>query len=169
MTMLLIKSSYLETSMKYVGIIVATALAALLVACGSDTSSTVTNPANGAWSATVANSSGQQLGSFTFNMAQNSTALTGSNMNFSNMGTLAQCFGNGTTFTGQMGPGRMNGGTMSMTMSWTPSGGTQPNTLTMQGTMAMGMGSGSGTFTLTGQTPGCTSQMGTFTMTHMST
>lgn len=109
------------------------------------------------------------MGSFTFNMMQNNTSLVGSNMNFANMGSsLAQCFGAGTVMNGSMGSGMMNGGTMTMSMSWTPSGSTQTNTMTMQGNMAMGMGSGSGTFTLTGQTPGCTSQTGNFTMSHMS-
>jgi hypothetical protein len=116
----------------------------------------------------ICNTMNQQLGSFTFNMTQNDTALNGSSMNFANIGSLAQCFGAGTVMSGQMGPGMMNGGTMTMTMSWMPSGSTATNTMTMQGTMAMGMGSGSGTFTVTGQTFGCTSQTGTFTMTHTS-
>jgi hypothetical protein len=155
---------------KNLEIIAATTLVAMLIGCGSGTTnpSSVTNPATGAWSATIDNSSGQQVGSFTFNMMQNGTALSGNNMNFSNMGALAPCFGTGTTFAGQMGPGMMNGGTMGMTMSWTPPGATQPNTLIMQGTMGMGMGSGSGSFTLSGQNPGCTTQAGTFTMTHRS-
>jgi hypothetical protein len=59
----------------------------------------------------------------------------------------------------------MNGGTMNMTMSWTPPGSMQTNTLTMNGTMAMGMSSGNGNFTLTGETPGCHSQSGTFSLT----
>ena len=153
--------------MKRVGVLAAIALVIALVACGGSNSST-TNPATGAWSETLATSSGQQVGSFTFNMTQNGTALSGSSMTFANMGSLSQCFGNGTTMSGQMGAGMMDGGTMTMTMSWTPSGSMGTNTLTMQGNMAMGMGSGSGTFTLTGQTPGCTSQTGTFSMTHIS-
>jgi hypothetical protein len=85
-------------------------------------------------------------------------------MNFSNMGDLSQCFGTGTVMNGQMGPGMMNGGTMNMTMSWTPQGSTATNTMVMQGTMANGMSAGSGTFVLTGQSAGCTSQTGRFTM-----
>lgn len=154
--------------MKYVVVAAASVLAVLLTACGSNSSSNLTDPATGAWSETLASSSGQQVGSFTFNMTQNGTTLTGSTMNFANMGTLSQCFGSGTTMSGEMGPNMTNGGTMTMSMSWTPSGGTQTNTLTMQGTMATGMGSGSGSFTLNGQTTGCTSQTGTFTMTHTS-
>ncbi len=155
---------------KSFGILVATTLAAMLIACGGGNTSpsSVTNPATGAWSETIDNSSGQQLGSFTFNMMQNGTALSGSNMNFVNMGALAPCFGIGTTLVGQMGPGMMDGGTLGMTMSWTPPGATQPNTLIMRGTMGMGMSLGSGSFTLNGQTPGCTTQAGTFTMTHTS-
>jgi hypothetical protein len=158
----------MEASMKRMGVAATIALTVGLVACGGGTSSMTrtTNPATGAWSETLASMSNQQLGSFTFNMMQNNTALTGSGMNFGNMGSLAQCFGNGTMMSGtmmngQMSMGMMNGGTITMTMSWTPSGSMETNTITMQGTMAMGMGSGSGTFTLTGQTPGCTSQTGT--------
>ncbi len=144
-------------------------LSTALVACGGSSSTkTTTNPATGAWTETLATASGQQEGSFGFNMTQNNTNLTGSNMNFANMGSLAQCFGAGTVMNGSMGPGMMNGGTMNMTMSWTPSGSTATNTMVMQGNMVMGMGSGSGSFTLTGQTQGCTSQTGTFTMTHTS-
>lgn len=157
--------------MKLTGAFAAVALSVALIGCGGGTSSSTmptVNPATGAWSETLVGASGQQLGSFTFNMMQNDTTLTGSGMNFANMGSLSQCFGNGTTMSGQMGPGMMNGGSTTMTMSWTPSGSMGTNTMTMQGTMAMGMGSGSGTFMLTGQTFGCTSQTGTFTMTHMS-
>lgn len=156
--------------MNRLAVCLAVLLSAAMVACGGggSSTSTTTNPATGAWSETLATTSGQQLGSFTFNMTQNNTNLTGSSMNFGNMGSLAQCFGAGTVMNGGMGVGMMNGGTMTMTMSWTPSGSTQTNTLVMQGNMAMGMGSGSGTFTLTGQTSGCTSQTGSFTMSHTS-
>ena len=143
-------------------------LGLMLIGCGGSSNVTSSNPASGAWSETLANPAGQQLGSFTFDITQNNTALTGSTMNFSNMGTLAQCFGAGTVMTGQMGPGMMNGGGMTMSMSWTAPDGTGTNTITMQGNMAMGMGSGSGTFTMTGQTPGCPSETGTFTMDHGS-
>ncbi len=151
--------------------VLAVLLTTALVACGGGSSSsttTTTNPATGAWTETFTTTSGQQVASFAFNMTQNNTNLMGSNMNFANMGSFAQCFGAGTVMNGSMGPGMMNGGTMTMTMSWTPSGSTQTNTMTMQGNMAMGMGSGSGTFTLTGQTAGCTSQTGNFTMSHTS-
>lgn len=156
--------------MKYLAVLGAVALAISLVACGgsNNSSSQPTNPGTGTWSATVAAASGSQLGSFTFNMMQNNTALSGSNMNFSNMGTLGSCFGAGTVMNGQMGPGMMNGGNVDMTMSWTPSGSTLTNTMVMKGTMATGMGSGNGAFTLTGQTSGCTSQNGTFSMTRTS-
>lgn len=148
-------------------------LAIVLGACGggsSSSSQTTSNPATGAWSETLTSTVGQPLGSFAFNMTQNTTALVGSNMNFTNMGTsdLAQCFGAGTVMSGQMGQGMMNGGTMNMTMSWTPQGSSSTNTMTMQGNMAMGMGSGSGSFTINGQTSGCTSQAGTFSMAHTS-
>lgn len=149
--------------MKLLGIISAVLVATMLLGCGGGNGST-SNPANGTWSATLDTSSGEQLGSFTFDMTQNNTQLSGSNMNFANMGSLSQCFGAGTMMNGQMGPGMMNGGTMSMTMSWTQSGLT--NTLTMQGNMAQGMVSGSGTFSLTAQTSGCVSQSGDFTMMH---
>ena len=156
--------------MKYLGLSMILLLASAMIACGggSSSSTTTTNPATGAWSETFATTTGQQLGSFTFNMAQNNVALSGSGMNFANMGAFSQCFGSGTVMTGSMGPGMMNGGSMSMTMSWTPQGSAETNTMTMQGSMANGMGSGSGTFTLTGQTSGCTSQTGTFSMSHTS-
>lgn len=154
--------------MKYVAVLAALALTMALAACGGTSSPSqpvVTNPGTGTWSTTMHSASGQQLGSFTFNMMQNGTALSGNNMDFTQMQSLEPCFGAGTTFSGQMGPGMMNGGTMNMTMSWTPPGSLQTNTLTMNGTMATGMGSGNGSFTLTGQTPGCNSQSGTFNMT----
>ncbi len=158
--------------MKYVGVLVIIALAMGLAACGGSSSSmtqpVVMNPATGTWSATMASASGQQLGSFSFNMMQNNTQLSGSNMDFTHIQGLESCFGAGTVFSGQMGPGMMNGGTVTMTMSWTPPGSTMTNTLTMKGNMAHGMGSGNGTFTLTGQTPGCTSQSGTFSMNRMT-
>lgn len=159
--------------MKYVGALAVIALAMVLAACGGSSSSSssppvVMNPATGTWSATMASTSGQQMGSFSFNMMQNNTVLSGSNMDFTHIQGLESCFGAGTVFNGQTGPGMMNGGTVNMTMSWTAPGGTQTNTLTMKGNMAQGMGSGSGTFTLTGQTTGCNSQSGTFSMTRMT-
>ncbi len=148
---------------------VAFLLSTAMVACGgSSSTTTTTNPGTGAWTETLATASGQQVASFSFNMTQNGTNLTASNMNFAHMGSLAQCFGAGTVMNGSMGSGMMNGGTMNMTMAWTPAGSTATNTMVMQGNMAMGMGSGSGSFTLTGQTQGCASQTGTFTMTHTS-
>ncbi len=153
--------------MKYAALLAILTLVSSFIGCGGGSSPTAsTNPATGAWAETLTSSPGQQLGSFTFDLAQNNTALTGSSMNFANMPSLDPCFGIGTTMTGQMDQGMMNGGTMTMTMSWTGPNGTGTNTLTMNGTMAMGMGSGSGTFTLNGQTPGCMSETGTFTMTH---
>ena len=138
-----------------------------LIACGGGSSPAAnTNPASGSWAETLNNTTGQQLGSFTFDITQNNTNLTGSTMNFANMGSLDQCFGTGTAMSGQMGQGMMNGGTMTMSISWTGLNGAGTNTMMMNGTMAMGMGSGSGTFTLTGQTPGCMSDTGTFAMTH---
>lgn len=151
-----------------------------LVSCGGGGSSTssTSNPATGAWAEAFTTTSGQPLGSLTFNMTQNNTSLMGSGMNFGNMNALSQCFGSGTMMSGAMGPGMMNGamssgmmsgGTMNMNMSWTPAGSTETNSMVMQGNMAMGMGSGSGTFTLTGQTPGCNSQTGNFTMSRTGT
>ncbi len=159
--------------MKYVGALVVLALAMGLAACGGSSSSSssppvVMNPATGTWAASMAATGGQPLGSFTFNMMQNNTALSGSNMNFSNMASLGPCFESGTAMTGQMGAGMMNGGTMNMTMTWTEPGTMLTNTLTMKGNMATGMGSGNGTFTLMAQTPGCTSQSGTFNMMRMN-
>jgi hypothetical protein len=153
--------------MKLRAVLAAMAIGIMLVACGGGGGSTITNPTSRAWSEALSNSSGQQLGSFTFTMMQNSTALTGSNMNFANLGSLDQCFGAGSVMSGQMGQGMMNGGTVTMTVSWTAPNNAGTNTMTMQGNMAMGMASGSGSFTLTGQTPGCMSEQGTYTMTPM--
>lgn len=150
--------------MRRILLLTAIATAVTLVACGGGSSPQNAVSANGAWSETLADSSGNQLGSFTFDMTQNSTALTTSNLSLGNMGSLGACFGSGTIMSGQMGSGMMNGNAMMMTMSWTDSTGT--NTIVMLGNMGMGMRSSSGTFTLTGQTTGCTSQMGTFTMSH---
>lgn len=141
-----------------------------MIACGGGASSPGSGPAagtaTGSWTNTLA-ASGQQLGSYTFNATQNNTALTANGMNFANLDFLAQCFGNGAIMNGQMDANMMSNHSVTMTMTWTPAGTAETNTLTMQGTMAMGMGSASGTFTLTGQTPGCASQTGTFSMTHM--
>lgn len=140
-----------------------------MVACGGGTSSTLgsgsaTGSATGTWTSTLA-ASGQQLGSYTFNATQSNTTLTVNGMNFVNLDALAQCFGDGTVMSGQMDANMMGNHSVTMTMSWTLPGTTETNTLTMQGTMAMGMGSASGIFTLTGQTPGCATQTGTFSMT----
>ncbi len=152
--------------MRYVGSFFVVGLVIAFAACG-DNSATKTNPGTGVWSTTLITSTNQTLGSFPFNMTQNGTTLTASNMNFSSMpAAFDDCFGAGTVMSGQMGAGMMNGGTMTMTMSFTPPGSNLTNTLVMQGSMGLGMLSGSGTFTLAGQTPGCTSQTGTFTMTH---
>ena len=156
--------------MKSIGIFALIALAILSSACGGGSSSTNpanTNPANGTWSETLSGATGQPLGSFTFTVAQNDTTLTGTEMNFANIGSLGSCFDTGTVMTGQMGQGMMNGGAMTMSRCWTASNAAGTNCMTMQGNMGMGMHSGSGAFTLTGHTPGCTSQQGTFMMTHM--
>lgn len=141
-------------------------LALMLAACGGNAGSTQTssNPGTGTWVESLTTTSGQQLGSFTFDLTQNNITLTGSNMDFASMGSLSGCFGTGAVMNGQMGQGMTNGGTMSMTMSWTPQGSTATNTMVMQGTMANGMSAGSGAFVLTGQTSGCTSQTGSFTL-----
>lgn len=152
--------------MKRVSALAPVILAAALVACGGGSSFNAVNPGSGTWSETFISTSSQQLGSFTFVMTQDGTALTGSNMNFANLGPLAPCFGSGTVMNGQMGPGMTNGGTMNITMTWSPQGSAQVNIMSMQGNMATGMVSGAGNFNLTAQTPGCTSQFGTFTMTH---
>lgn len=151
--------------MKSMGIFAVIVLAAVLSACGGGSSST--NPANGAWAETLSSTTGQALGSFTFNMTQDGTALTATGMNFSNAGSLAPCFGAGTVMSGQMGQGMMNGGAMTMSVCWTAPNAAGTNCMTMQGDMGMGMHSGTGDFTLTGHTSGCTSQQGNFTMTQM--
>src|SRR5512146_3244095 len=101
--------------MKYIGMLLMIALAAGLAACGDNPANTTTNPATGAWSETFTSASSQPLGSLAFNMMQDGTALTGSGMNFANLGSLGQCFGSGTVMSGQMGTGKMNGGSMTMT------------------------------------------------------
>ncbi len=156
--------------MNYLSRIVPVIFLAAAVSCGGGSSSSQNsnNLGTGAWSESLVGAGSQQIGSFTFNMTQSGTALTASSMNFGNMGSLTQCFGSGTVMNGQMGSGMMNGGAMNMTMSWTQPGGGATNTMTMQGTMANGMMSGTGAFTLTGQSSGCASQSGTFTMTHTS-
>lgn len=154
---------------------IAVVLAIALAGCGAVThiAETSSSPATGNWTETLLAPSGQQMGTFTFSMTQNSAMFTGSGMNFTNMPlNFAQCFGAGTLMTGQMNGGgmnggMMNGGSMTMTMSWTMPGTTLTNTLTMQGTMSSGMGSATGTFNLVGQTPGCNSQSGSFTMSRM--
>jgi hypothetical protein len=155
--------------MKSLAMITVIALAITMGACGGGSSASHTTSANGTWTETLSSATAQPLGSFTYSITQNNSALTGGNLNFANMGQLDQCFGAGTVMSGQMGQGMMNGGNMgmSMTMSWTAPDNAGTNTMTMQGGMGMSMQSGSGTFVLTGESPGCMSQEGTFTMTHM--
>lgn len=151
--------------MKGIGIFAIIVLAITLGACGGG-SSTTTNPADGAWLEALSSPTGQALGSFTFTITQNGTGLTGTNMNFTGMDSLTPCFGTDAVMSGHMGQGMMNGGAMTMTMSWASPNNAGVNTLTMQGNMGMGMHSGSGTFMLTAGAPGCMSEQGTFTMTH---
>jgi len=136
-----------------------------LVACGGKPSKmTSTHAASEAWTETLADATWRHLGSFTFDIGLNDTILTGSRMNFVNIGLLAECFGAGTVMTGLLDQEMMKVSTISLSISWTAPNGAGTNTMMMRGAMAIGMESGSGTFTLTGQTPGCISQMGTFTM-----
>ena len=151
--------------MKGRGALAAIGLAVTLVACGGSSSSM--NTADGAWSETLSSSTGQQLGSFTFTVTQNDAALTGRDMDFTNIESLAQCFRTGTVMNGLIQQGMMNGSTLIMTMWWTAPNNTGANSMYMKGNIAMGTGSGSGTFTLAGQAPGCTSDQGTFTMTQV--
>ena len=135
-------------------------ISSIMLACGGGSVKRST-----VWSEVLSDAAGRQLGSFTFTMAQDNTALTGSNMTFANLGSLSPCFSQGTVIVGKMAEGMTNGGAMTMVILWTTPDDAQHNTLNMQGNMAMGMASGSGTFTLTGETAGCTSQPGTYTMT----
>ena len=148
--------------MQYLFQSTALALTIFLVACGGGSPHAAS--ANGSWSAVLAIPADPQPGTFTFNLTQNNTALSANSLNFSGMGNFSPCFGVGTTLSGSLGLAMMNGGAMTMTMFWTPPGGAATNTMAMQGNLTSDMTSGSGTFTLTGQTSGCVSQLGTFTM-----
>ncbi len=142
---------------------------------GKSTSATSSSTAaTGAWQATLTSSGSASAGAtatpamtFTFNMMQSGSMLSMNNLSFTQP---SPCFGTGATMSGQMMSGMQMGSmqNMQMTMTWTPSGSTTPNTLTMQGPMGSGMNSASGSFTITGMNAGCTSQTGTFTMTKMS-
>lgn len=157
---------HLVNIMKCVRVTFIIALGLTLVACGGTPSKMpIAHPPAGAWSLELADSAWQPLGSFTFEISQSDTTLTGSSLKFSNVGRLSECFAAGTVMTGQVDRGMMSTGTMEMTMSmsWTATNGVGTNTLTMQGSMTIDMDSASGTFTLTGETPGCMSQTGTFT------
>jgi len=138
------------------------ALATFLSACGSSPSST---SVNGSWSAALSTSAQPQPGMFSFNLTQSNTTISANTLNFSGLGNLSPCFGVGATLSGNLGPAMMNSSTVAMTVSWTQPGSTATNTMTMQGNLATNMASGAGTFMLTGQTAGCASQSGTFTMT----
>ncbi len=151
--------------MKYLPAILLLGLAIVAAGCGNSNSSTNSTNASGTWSQAITSSTGQQEGTFTFSLTQNGTSMSGMNMNFSNTPTLSQCFGAGTTMTGQMNMQMGMGGSMTGTMTGSPDGGSVNKTLVMQGAMGPGMNSATGTFTLTGNTTGCTSQTGTFTMT----
>jgi hypothetical protein len=84
--------------MKGIGALAAIVLAVTMVACGGSSSSM--NTTDGTWSETLSRSTGQPLGSFTFTVTQNDAALTGSDMDFTNMESLAQCFRTGTVMNG---------------------------------------------------------------------
>lgn len=138
----------------------ALALVVPLLACGS-----TPHPASasGLWSAALSTSGTGQPETFTFNLIQNDSTFFAENLKFSGTGNISQCFGRGTTLSGSL-TSPVNGGPMTITLSWIPRGGTVPNTLSMQGNMATSMTSGSGTFTIIGQISGCANQSGTFTM-----
>jgi hypothetical protein len=162
-----IKDVHLVNFMKCVRVTFIIALGLTLVACGGTPSNMpIAHPPAGAWSLALADSAWQPLGSFTFEISQSDTTLTGSSLNFPNVGRLSECFAAGTVMTGQVDRGMLSTGTMevTMSMSWTDTSSVGTNTLTMQGAMTRDMDSASGTFTLTGETPGCMSQTGTFTI-----
>lgn len=154
--------------MRYFALILGFGLALFNAACGTNNSLTSSTSASGAWTDSLTSSTGQSLGTVAFTITQSGTTIQGVNMNFSTSPALSQCFGPDTTMTGQMNMQiGMSGMANSMTMTFTgnPSGGSVNNTLVMQGGMSSGMNSGSGTYTLTGNTAGCVSQSGVFTMT----
>jgi hypothetical protein len=138
-----------------------------LIGCGSSSNNTTNtgNNATGNWSLTLDGTNGQPVMTFIMGMTQSSNmGLTGNNFNIT-MGS--SCFGPGSTMSGQLAMGGMNGmSTMTMTMASGPGPGAQ-NVLQMQANMPAGMASGTGTWTLTGNTPGCNSDSGTFTMTRL--
>ncbi|HTM38364.1 MAG TPA: hypothetical protein VL156_16555 [Terriglobales bacterium] len=139
------------------------AFAAFLSACAGGSPSSTS--ANGSWSAELSTPAQPQPGVFSFNLTQTNTTLSANTLNFSGLGNLSPCFGAGTILSGNLGPAMMNSSAVAMTMSWTPPGAVATNTMTMQGNLGSTMASGAGTFVLTGQTAGCASQSGTFTMT----
>lgn len=153
--------------MKYLALIFAFALAMFTAACGNN-SLTGSTSVSGTWTDSLTNSTGQSLGTVAFTLSQTGSTMQGLNMNFKASPALSQCFGpNSTTMTGQINmqlgmTGMAN--TMTMTVTGNPSGGSVNNTLIMQGAMNSNMNSGTGTYTLTGNTAGCTSQSGVFTM-----
>ncbi len=154
--------------MKYFVLLLSLSLAFFAAACGTNNSLIGSTSASGTWTDSLTSSTGQSLGNVTFTISQTGSTMQGLNMNFSTSPALSQCFGPNTTMNGQMNmqvgmTGMSN--TMSMTVTGNPSGGSVNNTLVMQGAMSSDMNSGTGTYTLTGNTAGCTSQSGVFTMT----
>lgn len=154
--------------MKYLALILGFALALFSAACGTNNTLANSTTASGTWTDSLTSSTGQSLGNVTFTITQTGSTMQGMNMNFSTSPALSQCFGSNTSMTGQMnlqmGMAGMSN-TMTMTITGSPSGGSVNNTLVMQGAMSSNMNSGTGTYTLTGNTAGCTSQSGIFTMT----
>lgn len=139
------------------------ALAIMLMACGSGSSSS--NNVSGNWSTTLS-SKGASVLAFTALLTQGSSnAISVTNLTFT-MATT--CFTSGTTASSTLGAdGTMNGAggnTFQMTLQSGTSNVNGTNMLTLQGTLANG--TISGTWNETGTGSGCTGT-GTFSMFKM--
>lgn len=141
---------------------IALAVALTLVACSSQDNMDSANSMTGAWSMTLASTSGLE----TLKANVNMTETTGGMMNMEKMDfTMSTpCFGPEHYMEGQMNNmqdmmgNRMN---MDMTMHMWSAANKTGNHLEMKMTMNSGMNGGSGTYVMTGVTSGCTTETGT--------
>lgn len=151
--------------MKYLMSLVMLAALGLFAACGSNSSNGGSNVnVNGNWSASLMDTGGTQVLTFTTSLTQSSdNSISGENLTFT---TSSACFAGGGTETGAF---TLNGNTGGVTsggvqLTIASSGSSSGNTLMLNGTLQNG--TITGTWTLTGSV-GCTGN-GNFSMTKVS-
>jgi len=149
--------------MKFIWLVLASALIFIATACGGGNSST--NTLTGNWTAALSDPNGSPALAFTTSLKQSSgsSAVDVNNLSFT---TSTACFPGSSTATGAFVlSGNFNGQTKGSFQMTVQSGSTMSgNMLSLQGTV--NNNTVSGTWTLTGVTSGCAGS-GNFTMNKM--